>query len=498
MSDDTLSPQERADLIREIKAAHTLAIHESQKGCLRYLQHVVIDRSPEPTAFRLAAEPWQWALASKIAPAIERIAGYNPSYSGPRCFWFTLPRGHDKTSFIGRFASWALCFNRKSISGIAAARDRDQANFILDYMRAEARLNPWIDQRLSFHNYQVRGQNESKLQIVSADAQSAFGNKSDFVIFDELTHWEKRDLFDSLFSGKEKRPQSVYIVITNAGLLRSWQHELIEHAKKNPDWFVYESPGPIAGWLSQEKIAQDAALLPKGLADRVLYNRWLDPSEGCGYITRAEAEACQRLGRELNLHYRHKAIPGASGQYVAAIDYAPVRDRTVATVGHKDPSGVVVVDKMDVFQGSRENRVQIETLEEWMRDVNEAFRRPLFVVDPYQMESTIQRYSSRFRIERFEARGGKANYELAVNLHNLTIHHQLAWYDGCGTIFADGKPHTLVDEIAELVIKTMTYGYRFDHEQSKHDDRAVALGMMALYAVKEARVEIPDNLDPYF
>jgi hypothetical protein len=66
-----------------------------------------------------------------------------------------------------------------------------------------------------------------------------------------------------------------------------------------------------------------------------------------------------------------------------------------------------------------------------------------------------------------------------------------AWYPGCGTIhlpstpLRNAGPHTLVDEFAELVLKVMSYGYRFDHESGKHDDRCVAAGMAALAAMKE-------------
>ena len=44
---------------------------------------------------------------------------------------------------------------------------------------------------------------------------------------------------------------------------------------------------------------------------------------------------------------------------------------------------------------------------------------------------------------------------------------------------------TLEQELKDLVLKpNMNYGYRFDHIASKHDDRAVAIGMGALYLAK--------------
>lgn len=482
----------RDQTLKAIRDVFRLATHHSQQGLMGYLNHVVIDSRPEPMSFRLIAEPWQWFLMEQISPAIEAVAGLNKNYKGPRRFWFTLPRGHDKTSSIGRILNWALGFARRKISCIAAAGDKDQASRLADFMKTEAALNPWLDRLIDHHNYIVRGQNDSKLQIVSADANSSFGDKSDIVVCDEVTHWPNSDLWDALFSGSEKRPDSVYIIITNAGILGSWQHELVQHAKRSPkNWNVFEAPGPISKYMDPVRVQELADSLPKGISDRVIKNKWLDPSEGAGYLTREEAQQGFDLGEELGLTRHEVGDPRQS--YVAAIDYGSVKDRTVLTVGHRievdgEDSDIIAVDRMDVWQGSAQNRVKIDDVNAWIEEVNTKFHAPLFVADPHQMEGSVQKYEGLgYRIERFEPRGGKSNYELAVNLHNLFTQRKLALYPGCGTIYiqergiAKGvKAHTLVDEIAELVLKLTSYGFRFDHESGKHDDRAVSLGEMCL------------------
>jgi hypothetical protein len=476
-----------SDLVQEVELAWKLASHQSSLSANAYLKHVVIDSRPEPRLYRHLAKPWQWAFANKITPALESVCGVRDGYTGPRSFWLTLPRGHDKTSLIARLANWAMGFSRKRVSGVCAAADREQAGLLHEFAEAEADLNPWLRERIGYRINKLVGRKGSYLKIISADAYSSYGLKVDLIICDELTHWPKRDLFDSLWSGRQKRPDAVFVVITNAGMLKTWQHDVIESAKADPGWYVYDKPGRFATWMNEAAISRDRRLLPPGVAARVLDNRWVDPAEGSGFVSRSEAAQCEINGGKLGLSYR---IAGNSGiSYFAGIDYGPVKDRTALCVLHRDCEGLIVVDQMRVLQGSPERRVQIDQVEKWMENVHQAFHHPVFVVDEYQMESTLQKYEAKgYHVERFKPRGGAANYELAANLRTLIVNELLAWYSGCGSLLLPGHvKHTLVDEIAEVTLRTTAAGYRIDNTlPGTFDDRVVALGMAALHACKAA------------
>jgi hypothetical protein len=347
-------------------------------------------------------------------------------------------------------------------------------------MQAEARLNPWLNERLKFATWRVEGASNSKLRVLSADAYSSYGLKEDFMVLDEITQWPKRDLWDAVYSGRQKRPHCVLAVITNAGLLGTWQRDIFEMAKRSSDWYVYESPGQIAGWMPRERVEELKQALPAPLARRLIDNVWIDPAEECGFVTRAEAQLCVRT----DLARQSRGRPGV--RYVASIDYAPVRDRTCMCVGHEE-DGSIILDRMDMLQGSHERRVPIQAVEAWIDDVRKAFFKPTFIVDPYQLESTIQRYEGTVEVERFEARGGKANYELAANLRNLIVNRRIAWYPKAGELLVEGKSEDLVDEFAGVILRTTSYGFRIDAEGTRHDDRVVALGQMALHLVQQAR-----------
>lgn len=438
-----------------------------------------MDCRPEPNLFRNMAEPWQWALVNQLLPAIEYAAHVRTEYDGPRNFWLTLPKGHDKSSLIARLINWALAFNRRTFTGYVAAADKEQAALLGKAMQDESRLNPWLAKRLDFRNWKVHGINSATIEILAADAASSHGIRGDILIVDELTHWHKPDLWQALLSGREKRPGSILIVITNAGLKYTWQHDALESFKTSNRWFVYEAPGKLASWMDSAAMDELRRAVPPQLARRLFDNEWVDPSDGCNFLTREEVDQC--VSPDLVPHTQ-----GISGTaYVASIDYGPIRDRTVCTLIHRTEDDKILVDKMDIMQGSRENPVKIEAVERWLDDVRKNFDISSVVIDPYQMESTYQRYTGIMPMRKFEARGGKSNYEMAQCLRALVVNHRLAWFPGCGSIqMPNGNPHTLVDEFTELITKSMSYGFRIDHLPSRHDDRAVSLGMACVEALR--------------
>jgi hypothetical protein len=144
-------------------------------------------------------------------------------------------------------------------------------------------------------------------------------------------------------------------------------------------------------------------------------------------------------------------------------------------VCHQDfVSGRITIDTMEVWQGNSTEPVPIRRLYDWIDDKVRHFDPGLrLVLDPYQLEELAQHYEKQLPVERFESRGGKSNYEMAIALQTAIVQRQIVWYPGCGTVGTD----TLVDELASLVVLPTSYGYRFDHLGHAHDDRAVCLGM---------------------
>lgn len=477
-------------LARSLMVARELAERAALGSFEGFLDQVVIDSRPEPRKFSEVADPWQYVQARRYSEALENITGHKPGYRGPRSYWQGMPRGHDKTSAIARAALWMLASSRRKLSGVVAAADGDQAKLIVEAMTAINDLNWWLKERVTVGANKAQGPGGS-LKIVTSDAPSAFGATNDFFILDELTHWKKRDLWDAIWSGRVKRPEAVALIITNAGTLRSWQDDVRQAAKQSSDWDVFEVPEgqKWSSWMKQKDWDGLRAFLTPQMAKRVLDNVWVDPSEDNGWLTRTDIQACWDPTIPL---FSPKKRSGFT--YKASVDYGAVKDRCALCVLHAEPGpDIIPIDRLDVWQGSHENRVKIKAVEEWLDEMIELFNCDL-VFDPYQMEGTIQKYEGRRSVTRFEGRGGKSNYELAECLRHLVANRKLRFNPSLGTLTTGRGVETFTDELASLVIQATQYGYRVQHHKYKadqppefvcHDDRTVAVGMAALEAVRD-------------
>jgi len=468
-------------LRRAIQVDHAVSDRASQSGLSGYLNRVVIDSRPDPRRFGEIAEPWQWDRVNAILPAVEHVAGFRKSYSGPLNFYFGYAKGHDKTSFIARLFNWLLSYSRRRLKVYAAAADADQARLIRDAMVSERLLNPWLKPRVQILLKAAWGRGGS-LEILAADAASAQGKLPDVIVLDEVTHWHSKDFFDALYSARNKRPECVTIVTTNAGVKGSWQWELREAARTSPNWHFVEQPErqQLASWMNADRIAEDRKLLTPTEADRLLDNRWIDPGEESGFCLLEEAMACRAVC---------VGEGSARSRYFAAVDYGPRRDRTALSLVRRDADSdpLSLADLRCWHQPGGE--VQIEAVEEWIEAVHAKQPLTTFVFDEYQMLSTIQKYEKKgYRVERFAPRGGAANYELAANLRSLIASRRIRWPEFVGPT----PPHTtsplpdatsFESELSQLLLRVTPSGYRFDHKSGKHDDRAVAVGMAALFAV---------------
>ena len=370
---------------------------------------------------------------------------------------------------------------------IVAAKDEEQAGIVLDCMVKESRHNPFLADRIVYGRKGAEGPG-GRLRVMAGDAKGATGLNPDLILLDELTQWPKRDLFDSLWSGRQKRAGSVLLVITNAGELRSWQWEFLQGMRSSPRWLTWECPPgkQLASWQSPEVIAEVRKGLPPGMARRMIDNIWIDPSEESGWVTYAEALSCFD---PLHLPVL-RAEPGVV--YKAGIDYGPKKDRTALSVVHRVSDNRVMVDHLSVWQGGPSSPVRITAVEDWIDTVAIQVYNADLVVDPYQMEATIQKYEHTRPVERFESRGGKANYEMAECLRSLLIHKRIKWGPLHGTlVLPDGSTETFADELSRLIVRPMSYGYRFDHTIGQHDDRTVAVGMASLAALREQTQGLP-------
>jgi hypothetical protein len=260
----------------------------ARRSLRHYLESVVIDCQPVPRPFGQVSEKWQWdTLLNPLIPAIEDIAALKLGYDGPRSFWFTFPRGSDKTSSIGRICNWCLSYAKRNLSISVAAAAQKQAKFVRDAMLTEAKLNDWFGRDIKIDNWQATGPS-GELEILSASEASSYGMNSHIYIMDELTHWPRRGLWTALQSGVMKRPGCLLIIISNAGYCDTWQEEVYLEVKRNrgtgsKDWHLYEAPGLMAGWVDRERLARERGMLPPHEAARLYDNVWIPSTNNAAF-----------------------------------------------------------------------------------------------------------------------------------------------------------------------------------------------------------------------
>jgi hypothetical protein len=269
---------------------------EAKKGLNNYLANVVVDSMP-PKLLSSIWAPWQANLFKLIVPLIESACGYTKA--DKKALYVTAGRGHSKTSMVGMFLNWALCYSKRNISACVAAATWDQAAILLERMRAEASHNPYLN--ITFGSKGAKGP-MGKLDVLSSDHHSVSGRLDDIIIADELVWHTSDDLFNILMSGRHKRKDSVVIITTNSGYTETWQYDLYLMAKTSPNWILHEVPAFSAKWMDTKAIQDDKVLLPPSVFARLHLNQWVNQQEYNGFVSRPQIEACI----DPNLYYKIK------------------------------------------------------------------------------------------------------------------------------------------------------------------------------------------------
>jgi hypothetical protein len=143
----------------------------------------------------------------------------------------------------------------------------------------------------------------------------------------------------------------------------------------------------------------------------------------------------------------------------------------------------VIVDRMDVVRPSPSRFTPVQWVEDWMHFIAAGFPSVEFILDEYQLASTIQTLETRYNVRRFQFAAGEGNHRIAMALRQLILERRVRWYPGCGIAAGEEvrqPPDNLETELGSLVVREHHSGrFRFDHLPGggHHDDRSFALGV---------------------
>ena len=245
---------------------------------------------------------------------------------------------------------------------------------------------------------------------------------------------------------------------------RTGRHQVYETALKSKAWTVQETPGPLP-WASPDFLAEQRLILPDSVYRRLHLNEWCASEDRLTNLD--DVRACVTLDGPLERQQGR--------QYVLALDLGVRNDRTVAAVMHSErmvePGGRdvvqrMVLDRMEVWAGTRANPVDLGAVEQWVEFTARAYRARV-VVDPWQAIAMVQRLRSRgLQVEEFTF-SQQSTGRLAVALHTTIRDHRLAIPDD----------EELIDELVNVRLReTSPNVYRLDHDPDRHDDRGDRAG----------------------
>jgi hypothetical protein len=416
----------------------------------------------------------RWWDAATCVQQEDALAFLDPEGVTPY-HYLTRARGFAKTGDGAAFVLALLLAQLPSSSRCYwLAADKEQGGLAIDSIRGFVARTPELAGALDIDSFRVTVRRSgSSLEVLAADAPSAFGRRPALVVVDELAMWldteSSRRVFDAMTSALAKVEGARCLVITSAGDPSHFAYRVLEHARRDPLWRVHEVSGPPP-WVDRERLAEQRRRLLPSMYERLFANRWVESEDRLTTI--ADVRGC--VGHAGDLGYE------SGRRYVASLDIGLVRDRTACVVAHGEdrPGGlVVVVDRVQVWEGSRRRPVDLGEVEAWVEEVCREYRAPL-VFDPFQAAHLTQRLKARgVRVEPFTFSQQHIG-RLAVTLFRLLRDRLLDLPDD----------DALVDEIAAVRLRETAPGaYRIDHDSNRHDDRVIALAMAAEHLVQKTR-----------
>ena len=431
------------------------------------------------------ATPEQWEDARAILDADNPV----------RRHWIGRAKGYSKTRDAAGMSISALLTQFPSgASGYVAASDAGQAGLVRQSIEGFVACTPGLENQLHVDLYRVTARSGAELVILPADSAGSHGLRPFWLLVDELANWpdveRHRSFWNIVWAGLPKVPGSRGVVITTAGSPSHFSRKVYEEAGTEKGWRLSDLHGPPP-WMDPEEMEAERRRLPASVFARWWMNEWSAADDA--FADPDDLKACVTLSGPL------PADPTRS--YVCGLDIGIKSDRTVAAICHGesvlDESGSatgrrIVLDRMQVWAGSRRKPVELGVVEEWLLEAHRQYRCDL-VADPWQAIGMLQRLRARgVKVREFTFSQGSVG-RLATTLHTTIRDRHLA--------LPDDKE--LLEELAAVRLReTNVPGVlRMDHDASRHDDRAIALALAAWSLLehvpkKKARMVAGGRLTP--
>lgn len=433
------------------------------------------DQACELLALCVLENGERWGDAASPVQVSDALAVLDPVASASR-HWLGRPRGFSKTTDVAaltlaimltQLPAGARCY--------AAAADRDQARLLVDALAGFVLRTPELAGAVVLDQYKVTTRNNVVLEVIAADAASAYGLRPYWLVMDELCQWPEtrnaRKVYEALSTALPKVPASRSVVITTAGSPGHWSRRVYESALAESQFWRVSDTHEAPPWVDPAEIEAERRRLPESAFARLWRNEWAASEDSA--FRPEDVEACATLTGPLSPH----AEAHAAGGYVVTCDLGWRNDRTVIAVAHAEANQQrLIVDRLHVLQGSRRSEVDLPSVERMIEVLAREFAAPV-VFDPAQAVAIRQSLSARGIMCREHVFSATSNTQLALLMLELVRSHRLVM----------PNDDDLISEFLNVRIVERGPGlYRVDHDPDKHDDQVVAIGMAATELIRTA------------
>ncbi|HLY85725.1 MAG TPA: terminase large subunit [Gaiellaceae bacterium] len=411
----------------------------------------------------------RWGDAATDVQRADAIAVLDRDSSTPY-HWLGRARGWSKTTDLAAVALEALVTQAPPGSrSFAFAADKDQAALLVDALAGfVSRGAPILDDVLEAQTWRiVVKRTGASLVAMAADEASAWELRPFLAVCDELGMWpstRSARRLEAVTSSIPKAPGRLAIM-TTASDPAHWSARVREHGLADPLWRVSEVHGPPP-WMDSEMIEEARRRLPPSSFARLFDNVWMSGEDRL--VAEEDLAACVVLDGPQE--------PQPAHRYVLAVDVGLKHDRTAVAVCHLR-DGIVTLDRIETWQGSRLKPVSLADLEEWLVRAAAEYQAHV-LVDPWQAALLVERLRRRsVRIDEFPFTSQSVG-RIATTLYTLLREHALRLPDD----------ERLLDELRNVRLRESSPGVlRLDHDAGRHDDMAVALACHRLVEKGEAR-----------
>jgi len=454
--------------MRETDASQRIVetLRAMQRDPAEFRSRLIVDVDAQSKRWGECIEPWQAADFTAMDAGWLRAIGSGHEEACQRAY-LERPRGHSKTTDLAAMCSWALFAATRQVAGVAAAASRDQAQLLRDAIERLRRLNPWLGEFLEVQNYRVSNRRTgSTLDILSADAATNYGLIPDFIVADELTHWESirgSDLWDSLISAAAKRGNCMVVVISNAGLAKgkSWQWRVRESCRSSAAWLFSRLEGPAASWITEARLAEQRTMLPPSAYNRLWLNQW---QTGAGdALDPADIEACVVLSGPDQRH--------GCQEFVAGLDLGVKNDHSALVVLGLDPTRQVLrlIHCRSWAPDPTTGQVELAAVEREIILADGKWPLAGLYFDPSQAFLMAQRLA-RLGVTTIEVPFvGKHLDEMARSMLSAVRNRTIELY----------RDERLLSDLSRLTIVAKQYGFKLEaiSDEQGHADTAIALAI---------------------